>query len=383
MRASLGATGIPRPNWRAPRVWRNSRIRWHRARPMRPKRCARHRDDRCRASRSRGWSRRAERGQRRLRRRTAAPVTPGGAEAPSRPAKAAAATPGRACAKRRDPAPPRVDQGRRRRRRTRRRRRRRARRRLRRGAARRTHASRHHTRSRASATRRSSGDWCRAPRRSARCRSASRTPGLLFNGVQMPPGDAWTVVAPGEAWGTQETVDYLETAIHVVTAAISRITPKLAIGDISARNGGYLTPSPESPGGPRRGHQLLLPDGQRLVPARRRRATWTSREPGPSCARSSRAPTSSSSSSITRSRSCSAPRRSASARTRSGSTHCFAASGALPPIIRHAPGHATHLHIRFYSPIAAETGRRAYAALLRHQHDPRGARVRRSRREEG
>jgi penicillin-insensitive murein endopeptidase len=39
----------------------------------------------------------------------------------------------------------------------------------------------------------------------------------------------------------------------------------------------------------------------------------------------------------------------------------------LPPIIRHAPGHATHLHVRFYSPIAQETGRRAYSALLRHQ----------------
>ena len=30
-------------------------------------------------------------------------------------------------------------------------------------------------------------------------------------------------------------------------------------------------------------------------------------------------------------------------------------------------GHATHLHVRFFSPIAQETGRRAYAALLRHQ----------------
>jgi penicillin-insensitive murein endopeptidase len=45
----------------------------------------------------------------------------------------------------------------------------------------------------------------------------------------------------------------------------------------------------------------------------------------------------------------------------------FRGKGALPPIIRHAPGHATHLHVRFYSPIAQETGRRAYSALLRHQ----------------
>jgi len=36
-------------------------------------------------------------------------------------------------------------------------------------------------------------------------------------------------------------------------------------------------------------------------------------------------------------------------------------------MIRHAPGHATHLHIRFYNPVAQETGRRLYSALLRHK----------------
>jgi penicillin-insensitive murein endopeptidase len=30
----------------------------------------------------------------------------------------------------------------------------------------------------------------------------------------------------------------------------------------------------------------------------------------------------------------------------------------LRRIVRHAPGHATHLHIRFYNPVAQETGRR-------------------------
>jgi penicillin-insensitive murein endopeptidase len=33
-------------------------------------------------------------------------------------------------------------------------------------------------------------------------------------------------------------------------------------------------------------------------------------------------------------------------------------------MIRHAKGHATHLHVRFYSPVAEETGRRCHAALL-------------------
>ena len=34
------------------------------------------------------------------------------------------------------------------------------------------------------------------------------------------------------------------------------------------------------------------------------------------------------------------------------------------PIIRHAPGHATHIHIRFYNPIAQETARRCHSLLL-------------------
>ena len=40
--------------------------------------------------------------------------------------------------------------------------------------------------------------------------------------------------------------------------------------------------------------------------------------------------------------------------------------GGLRPIIRHARGHATHIHIRFYNPIAQETARRAYHLLVKH-----------------
>jgi penicillin-insensitive murein endopeptidase len=42
-------------------------------------------------------------------------------------------------------------------------------------------------------------------------------------------------------------------------------------------------------------------------------------------------------------------------------------STSLRPMILHEPGHKTHLHIRFYNPIAQETGRRVYTALLKHK----------------
>src|SRR6185295_14637626 len=49
----------------------------------------------------------------------------------------------------------------------------------------------------------------------------------------------------------------------------------------------------------------------------------------------------------------------------------FDGEGTIPPIIRHAKGHATHLHVRFYNPLAQETGRRAYDILVkRHVIEP-------------
>ena len=38
-----------------------------------------------------------------------------------------------------------------------------------------------------------------------------------------------------------------------------------------------------------------------------------------------------------------------------------------PAIIRHEPGHDTHFHVRFYNPIAEETARRCYSALVQHK----------------
>ncbi|RLB54055.1 MAG: murein endopeptidase, partial [Deltaproteobacteria bacterium] len=36
----------------------------------------------------------------------------------------------------------------------------------------------------------------------------------------------------------------------------------------------------------------------------------------------------------------------------------------LRPLIRHAKGHKTHIHVRFYNPVAQELGRRAYPILV-------------------
>jgi penicillin-insensitive murein endopeptidase len=49
----------------------------------------------------------------------------------------------------------------------------------------------------------------------------------------------------------------------------------------------------------------------------------------------------------------------------------FDGGGGLSPLILHAKGHASHLHVRFYNPLAQETGRRSYEILIkRHVLSP-------------
>jgi murein endopeptidase len=66
--------------------------------------------------------------------------------------------------------------------------------------------------------------------------------GRLFNGVRMPEGDRWKMTDPGNAYGTQETIDSIVKAIDKVHEAFPEGTPKVIIGHISAKSGGRLKP---------------------------------------------------------------------------------------------------------------------------------------------
>jgi len=188
--------------------------------------------------------------------------------------------------------------------------------------------------------------------------------GLLFNAIQMPEGDAWTVVAPGQAWATEETVHYLETAIHAVTAQFPD-TPRLAIGDISARGGGYISPHLSHQAGRDVDISYYYVDGVRWY----RRADAQNLDVRRTWAFVRALITETDVELLLIDHSLQKLLRAEAERIHEDLgwlDTIFKGRGALPPIIRHAPGHATHLHIRFYSPIAQETGRRAYSALLRH-----------------
>lgn len=65
--------------------------------------------------------------------------------------------------------------------------------------------------------------------------------GRLVNGMRFPKGEAWTVVSPDLAWATEETVNYLTTAIRAVRAQYPD-APLLRVNQISSKEGGHLRP---------------------------------------------------------------------------------------------------------------------------------------------
>ena len=187
--------------------------------------------------------------------------------------------------------------------------------------------------------------------------------GLLVAGVQMPAGANWELVSPGLAWGTQETVDALGHAIDAVAARFPD-TPKAFIGNISARRGGHLAPHVSHQSGRDVDVGYYLSTGHR----------WYAMANAANLDR---------------------PRTWQLVRTLIADSdvdfilvdlrvqsllkayaleigedpawldQIFQAGGkSQRPLVFHANGHATHLHVRFYSPVAQELGRRAYRFLL-------------------
>lgn len=65
--------------------------------------------------------------------------------------------------------------------------------------------------------------------------------GRIVNGVQVPPGDSWVAVDPQNAWGAQETVDFVTAAAAEVRRLFPE-APPLRIGHIGRKDGGHLRP---------------------------------------------------------------------------------------------------------------------------------------------
>ncbi len=193
--------------------------------------------------------------------------------------------------------------------------------------------------------------------------------GLLVNPVQMPKSDRWVLMEPGVAWGTQETVDYLAAAINAVHARHPG-SHKLYIGHISAKRGGHLSPHKSHQTGRDVDISFFYKDATKLTWYRRvnadnldRARTWT-------FVRALLTETDAQYIFINTSvQKLLKEHALAIGEDPDWLDSVFQYQGkpGTVSIIRHAPGHDTHIHVRFYNPVAQELGRRAYPLLVTHK----------------
>lgn len=194
------------------------------------------------------------------------------------------------------------------------------------------------------------------------------TRGGLLNAVYLPKDERWISVDPVHAWGTAETIEFLTTAIDAVHREFSDSHP-LFIGDLSRQRGGHLRPHLSHQSGKDVDVSYFYtrnPKWYARATASNldRRRTWA-------LVRALIARTDVQFIFIDR-RVQRLLRSYAEAigENRGWLESVFDGLPGEPAIIRHEPGHDTHLHVRFFNPIAEETARRCYKALVRHKKLP-------------
>ena len=188
--------------------------------------------------------------------------------------------------------------------------------------------------------------------------------GLLFNGSSMPEGDGYRLMDPSHAFATEETLHDVGVAIAAVLRAHPG-TPRLALGDFSAKEGGPIHPHVSHQSGRDVDVGYYYLEGERWY----RRAGPENLDLGRTWALVRAMITDTDVELVLIDTSIQKLLREHAEKIGEDGAwleSLFKGRAGLPPIIRHAPGHATHLHARFYNPVAEETGRRVYPLLVKH-----------------
>lgn len=185
--------------------------------------------------------------------------------------------------------------------------------------------------------------------------------GLLVNGKNAEKCELYAPIAPGTAWGTEETLTYLDAALRKVHAVIAD-TPPLVLGDISARSGGPISPHLSHQSGRDVDISYFYVGEQRWY----RRGNAENLDLARNWAFVRALVTETDVEFIFMDNSIQTLLKDYA--TSNGENRAWVeglfGGGGQRAIIRYARGHATHVHVRFYNPIAQETARRSYAALV-------------------
>lgn len=186
--------------------------------------------------------------------------------------------------------------------------------------------------------------------------------GLLINGRQAATCEFYEPVSPGSAWGTAETLGYLDAALRRVHGEHPD-TPVLSLGDISGERGGPIAPHVSHQSGRDVDIGYFYKTGARWY----RRGTAQNLDIPRNWAFVRALVTETDVELILIDHSIQALLREhalASDEDPVWVEGLFRGRGNDRALIRHARGHATHIHVRFYNPLAQETARRSYAALV-------------------
>jgi len=187
--------------------------------------------------------------------------------------------------------------------------------------------------------------------------------GALINGVQAVATALYKPVSPSGAWGTQETLDFLAKALGKVQEEFPG-TPPLALGDIGGRSGGPSPPHVSHQSGRDVDIAYFYNDGEGWYA----RGTAHNLDLARNWAFVRALIAETDVDLILIDHSIQVLLEDYARQHGEDPTWLSGifrgVPGKLRPIIRHAPGHATHLHIRFFNPIAQETARRCHAFLL-------------------
>ncbi len=188
--------------------------------------------------------------------------------------------------------------------------------------------------------------------------------GAIFNSVQMPADEKWMVLRPDKAWGTSETIEYIKAAINKVHNQFPSTCP-ITIGNLSTPTGGRL--------GSHLSHQAgrdvdlgWYHKGSDCTWYRHATADNLDLERTWALVRALVTETDLKMMFIDRSVQIllhSYARGIGEDVDWLNSVFEYPARNGNA-LIRHAKGHRSHIHARFYNPEAQETGRRAYKAMV-------------------
>jgi penicillin-insensitive murein endopeptidase len=194
--------------------------------------------------------------------------------------------------------------------------------------------------------------------------------GRLFNGIRMPDGDRWTLTDPGNAYGTQESIDSITKAIDKVFTAYPD-SPKVIIGHISAKGGGRLKPHKSHQAGRDVDLSYFYKDKKSWYTVANaqnldRERSWAFIRAFVEDPNVEMILVDTSIQKLLREHALA-----------KGEDPAFIdrvfqyGSKSNRPIIRHVRGHATHIHVRFFSPNAQASARLASAYLPKPPPPPK------------